>query len=109
MRVPKPFFVKKRKTWYVQIDGKQHNLGKDKTEAMTQYRELMGNSAKVTAELVRPNATVLDLLAEFLAWSERNNGQRNFETLQHHISRFSQWLSDTGQGRLRVRTSNPST
>ena len=29
MRVPKPFFVRKRKTWYVQIDGKQHNLGKD--------------------------------------------------------------------------------
>ena len=47
MRVPKPFYVKKRKTWYVQIDGKQHNLGKDKTEAMTQYREFIGNSAKV--------------------------------------------------------------
>ena len=107
MRVPKPFYVKKRKTWYVQIDGKQHNLGKDKTEAMTQYRELMGNSAKVTAELVKPTAAVLDLLAEFLAWSERNNGERNFETLQYHISRFSKWLSDTGQGRLLVRDLKP--
>ena len=107
MRVPKPFFVKKRKTWYVQIDGKQHNLGKDKTEAINLYRELLGNSAKVTAELVKPTATVVELLTEFLAWSERNNGQRNFETLQYHISRFSQWLNDTGQGRLKVRDLKP--
>jgi len=107
MRVPKPFFVKKRKTWYVQIDGRQHNLGKDKAEAINLYRELLGNSAKVTAELVKPTATVVELLTEFLAWSERNNGQRNFETLQYHISRFSQWLNDTGQGRLKVRDLKP--
>lgn len=107
MRVPKPFYVKKRKTWYVQIDGKQHNLGKDKAEAMNQYKELLGDSAKVAAENVKATAPVLDLLAEFLAWSERNNGDSNHESLQNHISHFSKWLSETGQGRLRVRDLKP--
>ena len=33
MRVPKPWFRKQSGTWYVQLDGKQHNLGADKAAA----------------------------------------------------------------------------
>jgi hypothetical protein len=32
---PKPFCRPARSLWYVQIDGKQINLGADKTEAFT--------------------------------------------------------------------------
>lgn len=35
--VPKPFFRKGRNRWYVQLRGKQINLGPDKEEAFRQY------------------------------------------------------------------------
>jgi hypothetical protein len=38
---PKPCFRKKRLTWMVQINGRQHNLGRDRDAAFMQYHELM--------------------------------------------------------------------
>jgi hypothetical protein len=38
---PKPFFKKARRSWYVEIDRKQHNLGVDKDQAFERYHELM--------------------------------------------------------------------
>jgi hypothetical protein len=44
MRIPRPWFRKSNKTWYVQIRGRQVNLGKNKTEAHAKYRKLMSQS-----------------------------------------------------------------
>lgn len=41
MRIPKPWFQEQNQTWHVWLDGKQHNLGKNKTKAQETYRELM--------------------------------------------------------------------
>ena len=38
---PKPFFRPGRRLWYVQIQGKQINLGPDEAEALRRYHELM--------------------------------------------------------------------
>jgi hypothetical protein len=35
---PKPFFRKSRGLWYVQIDGKQHNLGPHQADAFESTR-----------------------------------------------------------------------
>ena len=43
MRQPKPYFRKQKKTWYVQIDGRQLSLGSDKKKAWQRYHELMAN------------------------------------------------------------------
>ena len=42
-RIPLPFYRKPRRLWYVQIGGKQINLGHDKTRAFKQYHQLMTN------------------------------------------------------------------
>jgi hypothetical protein len=39
MRQPKPSFRKQTKSWYVQIDGKQINLGTRKRDAWNKYHE----------------------------------------------------------------------
>ena len=41
MREPKPFFRKFTKSWYVEIRGKQINLGRDKDKAWAKYRQLI--------------------------------------------------------------------
>ena len=38
---PKPFFRPARGCWYVQIDGKQFNLGDNQTAAFKAYHGLM--------------------------------------------------------------------
>ena len=41
MRQAKPWYRKSTKTWYVQLDGRQVPLGKDKDEAFQKYHQLM--------------------------------------------------------------------
>ena len=43
---PKPFFRPARGLWYVQIDGKQINLGGDKAAAYKSYHGLMQQRAE---------------------------------------------------------------
>lgn len=43
MRTPKPWFRKQNKTWYVEIGGKQVNLGTDKRLATEKFRKLMAD------------------------------------------------------------------
>jgi hypothetical protein len=38
---PKPFFRSDRRLWYVQLDGRQVNLGPDREAAFDRYHELM--------------------------------------------------------------------
>lgn len=53
-RRPKPWWRKRRKAWYVKIDGKQYNLGPDKAEAENKFHQLMAQPkrTKVEAESV---------------------------------------------------------
>ena len=41
-KFPKPFFRTARKAWFVQLAGKQINLGPDRDAAFRRYHELMG-------------------------------------------------------------------
>ena len=51
---PKPFFRKSRQLWYVQIDGRQINLGPDRDAAFTQYRDLMATPKSPVAAITAP-------------------------------------------------------
>lgn len=64
MRPHKPWFRKQTKTWYVQIDGRQYNLGRDKEKADDEFHRLMLNRKTVTSEHL---AVILD---KFLTWTE---------------------------------------
>ena len=108
MRVPKPFFVKARKTWYVQLNGKQHNLGKDKTKVLEAYKALMASDdAAPVADLASPRTMVLDIVDEFLEWTKRHKAQRTYEWYLGYLDNFSKWLKRTGQAKLLVRDFRP--
>ena len=48
--LPKPFFRADRRQWYVQLDGKQLNLGPDRDKAFEQYYALMNRPALILAD-----------------------------------------------------------
>ena len=71
---PKPFFRPARGLWYVQIDGKQINLGSDKTDAFKAYHGLMQQHAEAKPEqpalLPGLRRLVVIIVDEFLDWCQ---------------------------------------
>ena len=59
---PKPFWRPKKGRWYVQINGKQINLGSDEKHAFARYHALMANQRqpKLPAASGIPVSAILD-------------------------------------------------
>ena len=70
-RFPKPFFRDDRGLWYVQIEGKQHNLGRDKGEAFRRYHLLMQAPkpvASTLASVVRSDRQRQRVFGSIMRW-----------------------------------------
>ena len=66
---PKPFFRSERGLWYVQIERKQHNLGRGKVDAFRRYHQLMQAPKPVASALV------VDVIDGFLEGGQRGRSQ----------------------------------
>jgi integrase len=85
---PKPFFRADRGLWYVQLNGKQHNLGREKKDAFHRYHELMHAPTPVASTLV---AGVID---GFLEWTKEHRAPRTFEWYLDFLQSFISSLPD---------------
>jgi integrase len=65
-RPAKPWFRKQTGHWYVEINGKQEKLSRDRDEAYRLFHELM---SRVHLAPESPSARVADVIEAFLAWS----------------------------------------
>ena len=83
-RQPKPWFRKFTKTWYVTIEGEQINLGKDKTEAMQQFHELMANPPKKLT-----NEYVVVILDKYLDWVQAHRSAATYRWYKDFLKVFS--------------------
>jgi integrase len=90
---PKPFFRESRGLWYVQIDGKQHNLGADEAAAFDEYHRLMQQPKE--QRRVAPES-VAALSDQFLDWSEKHQAPDTFrwykDRLQQFVTRYPELL-----------------
>jgi integrase len=87
---PKPFFRADRGLWYVQVQGKQHNLGRDKAEAFRRYHALMAAPPLpvIDAELL---VSVIDA---YLDWCQKNRGAKTYAWQKDHVESFCNSLPD---------------
>lgn len=87
---PKPFFKQARGLWYVQVDGRQVNLGPDQTAAFRRYHQLMQQPQRrlVSDELV---ASLADA---FLEWVEAHRAPDSYEWYRYRLQRFCQRYPD---------------
>ncbi len=83
-KFPKPFFVKSRGLWYVQIRGKQHNLGRDEQAAFRLYHELMAKPVIVPVA----SHLVAGVIEGFLAWCSEHRSPRTYEWYTNHLQSF---------------------
>ena len=86
---PKPFYRKPRRRWYVEIHGKQINLGPDRVEAFQKYHELMASpeapvlpSPELTEQFFAP------LCDRFLEWVQIHRARPTYEGYLYRLQRF---------------------
>ena len=84
---PKPFFRAPRGLWYVQVDGRQVNLGSDRDEAFRQYHDLM---ARGRDQLKAPAGDlVVAILDAFLGWCQKHRAPRTYDWYRDYLQSFA--------------------
>src|SRR6202161_2699409 len=87
---PKPFFRAPRGLWYVQIEGKQINLGPDKDAAFKTYHGLMQqrDEAPAATQSASGNPLVIVLVDEFLDWCEKHRAPDTYRWYKDRLNSF---------------------
>jgi integrase len=98
-RFPKPWFRKERRAWFVQLHGRQHNLGPDRHAAFERYHELMARPRR----RLLPSEAVPAVIDLFLDWCEKNRARRTYEWYQARCKAFVDTIPPT----LRVSELRP--
>ena len=84
---PKPFFRAPRGLWYVQIDGRQVNLGPDRDEAFRRYHDLMARGRDRSEPAT--NDAVVSILDEFLDWCQKHRAPRTYDWYRDYLQSFA--------------------
>jgi integrase len=93
-KFPQPFFRSARNLWYVQLNGRQINLGPDKEEAFQRYHALMGqagsrNSDQSLTGFSVDAPLVLEIIESFLGWCQKHRAPRTYEWYVTKTSSFA--------------------
>ncbi len=94
---PKPFFKPSRGTWYVQLDGRQINLGPDQDKAFTRYHELMNRPRPTT---ITSEALVL-VIDAFLDWVSKHRAPDTYLWYRYRLERFAKRYPNLSTAQLR--------
>ena len=96
---PKPFFRPARNLWYVQLDGRQFNLGADQATAFKNYHGLMQQRAEAKPEqpITVPGSErlVVVIVDDFLEWCEKNRSVATYEWYKWRLEHFCQAIAST--------------
>lgn len=95
MRFRKPFYRESRRLWYVQLDGRQINLGSDEKEAWRRYHEMMADRGQEVPVAPVDTSLAVVILDQFLEWVERRKSQRTYEWYKRHLLNFSDAIPHT--------------
>jgi len=89
---PKPFYREPRRLWYVQLDGKQINLGRDEAEAYRRYHELMA-TRDTRPSVPEPRSDLaVSVLDAFLEWVQINRAPTSYDWYLRHVQTFASTL-----------------
>ncbi len=89
-RTPKPWYRKDRKSWFVTIDGKRHNLGNDREQAFKRYHELM-----IQPKAPKISYDSLALMVDtFLEWNLKHRAKRTFDWYKERCESFLRQFPD---------------
>jgi len=98
---PKPFFRKFTQTWYLQLGGKQINLGRDKKAAWDEYHDLMTSRRALASVTV----STVQFFESYLEWVQENRAPATYDHATHYLTSFCKLIGKRKQLR-HVTTDN---
>ena len=93
--------------WYVEINGRQINLGVDKEEAFRIYHELMSSPVEEAEKKGQAPTLVVDLMDRFLEWVNTHQAPRTYSTYMERLQSFIDYLTQVNCTELRVEELRP--
>lgn len=84
----KPWYRECRKTWYVNLHGKQINLGPDRAEAFREYARLTSGRAKPKPK-PKSDRSLAAVLDAFLQWIKPRRASDTFEWYRYRLERLA--------------------
>ncbi len=85
----KPWY-RRRRGWYVTLDGQQIPLGKDREAAFERYHDLM----RQPRERKVPAASVVSIIDQFLDWVQKNRAADTYVWYQSRLQLFARKYPD---------------
>lgn len=85
---PKPFFRRSRRLWYVQLDGRQMNLGPERDAAFAMYRDLMAAPRAVAPVVPVATTLVVVLCDKFLDWVQLHRSAATYQWYWWRLQSF---------------------
>ncbi len=94
-KFPKPWYRPQRGLWYVTLNGKQHNLGPDRSKAFDQYAKLLASPPTPQQEqAVASDSLLVAIIDAFLRWVQRNRSAGTYGWFQYRLERFANTYPD---------------
>jgi len=88
---PEPFYRPKKKRWYVQVGGKQINLGPDEDQAKVRWHQIMAGALQPVTNSdgsAGSGALVWKVIYLYLDWCHNNRPERTAEWYESHLLSF---------------------
>ncbi len=95
-----PWFRKQNRTWYVQVNGRQVNLGKDKAEAIRRWHKLKGERSEGTP---LGNHRIREILDDYWGWLQANRSKESCDNRKPVLKSFGEFLP----ARMRIMDLRP--
>jgi len=80
MKIPEPWYRKANQTWYVTVNGRQVNLGKDKQAANAEYKRIVRERG---LNVSTDDCTLHELISAYWAWYKEEREPITVETRRH--------------------------
>ena len=84
-RTPRPWWRNDKQCWAVTIDGKRHNLGKDREDAHRRFHELMAKPKRRTIA----TESLLAIFDVFLDWVSKHQAEATYEWYRQRLEAFA--------------------
>ena len=87
-KMPKPWYRKDRGLWFIQRNGKQHNLGPDRELAFRRYYELMAQPAPQKNAATVDGQCVAAIIDAYLEWCQAHRSPATYGWYKRHAQSF---------------------
>lgn len=96
-RRPQPWLRSDRGLWYVQLDGRQHNLGSNEEEAFRQFHEMLARPKEAPV----PGTAIL-VMDDFLTWCKKHRASRTYDWYFERIQQFAKHIGTLPLAQLKA-------